>query len=92
MFECMNLSGSTAVIAPLFFIVYFALVHYIVLNLFVAAVLSSFAEEKERQDEIARARAELERQNELMRLRKEAEEKLAREVAASSLRYFDALI
>jgi len=47
MFECMQTGGAGPVVSPLFFLSYFCLVNYIVLNLFIAAVLSAFAVEKE---------------------------------------------
>ena len=47
MFECMQTGGAAPAVSPLFFLSYFCLVNYVVLNLFIAAVLSAFAVEKE---------------------------------------------
>ena len=73
MFSCMKLSDTSVLIAPIFFISYFALVHSIVLNLLIAAVLSAFADEKERQEKIAQDMILAEKARELERLRYERE-------------------
>lgn len=44
MFACMKISSTQQIVAPIFFILFYTLANYIALNLFVASILSAFAE------------------------------------------------